>query len=213
MPLVAWIFALVFTLALDVLGADASAQEPSPEGVAIDTRPAGNARDEEARALFEAGKVAYEDGRYQDALGYFERSYELSQRVQLQYNLGLAYDRMRRDQEALAAFEAYLVGEPDHPRAIEVHNRVRALRESLAQQQAQAQRAEAEAQAKKPPVQPPHDDHERATRRKRWLWAGIAAGVVVVGTGVIVSVVAARDQTEPRPSPNSGVTIEALTWR
>src|SRR4051812_36351369 len=119
----AWSWALLFWLALAApRSAWAQADVPSQPG------------DQEARALFEAGKVAYTEGHYEDALGYFERSYRLSQRPGLQYNLGLAYDRLRRDREALTAFEAYLERGPDPEREQEVQNRVRALRISLARE-------------------------------------------------------------------------------
>lgn len=213
MTLLAWIAAALLWLAssgADVACAQATSQRDRPADGAV--RP--SARDEEARALFEAGKVAYEDGRYADALGYFERAYELSQRVALQYNLGLAYDRLRRDREALAAFEAYLEADADPMRSAEVENRVRALREHLAAEDAaQAQKAQSAAVVA-PVVPTQRTDAGHAERaRKRRLWIGIAAGVVAVGAGVAISVLAARDDGDARPKPNSGVTIEALSWR
>lgn len=166
--------------------------------------------DEEARALFEAGRVAYEDGRYEDALGYFERSFELSHRSALHFNLGLAYDRLRRDREALAAFEAYLESEPDPERAVEVQNRVRALRESLAAEDA-ARAGNSEEKQAALTVLPRRDDPDRV--RKRRLWIGIAAGVVTLAAGVTISLIATRDDDDGQPAPNSGVTIEAFAWR
>jgi tetratricopeptide (TPR) repeat protein len=170
------------------------------------------ALDEEARALFEAGRVAYEDGRYSDALGYFQRAYELSQRPGLQYNLGLAYDRLRRDQEALQAFEAYLASEPEHERAVEVQNRVRALKDALAQAPPEPVSVAA-TPAAPAPVTPRQDTSRSARTRKRWMWAGIAVGVLVVGAGITVGgVLAADHHASGRPAPNSGVTFEALSW-
>jgi len=171
--------------------------------------PSLSSHDEEARALFEAGRVAYEDGRYEDALGYFERSFELSHRTALQYNLGLAYDRLRRDREALVAFEAYLESGPDQDLAAEVQNRVRALREALAAEDAARER-EAREKAALAALQQ-RDDPDRL--RKRRMWIGIAAGVVALGAGITIAVVAARDDDDGRPAPNSGVIIEALAWR
>jgi tetratricopeptide (TPR) repeat protein len=184
----------------------------SGTNLAFAQAPTTSARDEEARALFEAGKVAYEDGRYVDALGYFERSFELSHRAGLQYNLGLAYDRLRRDREALEAYEAYLSTELDPKSALEVENRVRALRESLAAED--AAKAEQSKLTPETPVVPlQRADSSSAERtRKRRMWIGIAAGVVAVGAGVAISVLAAGSGDDARPKPNSGVTIQALTW-
>jgi len=67
-----------------------------------------SATDEEARLVFQAGTVAFEDGRFAEALDRFRTAYELSGRTQLLYNIGVSADRLRRDEEALAAFEQFL---------------------------------------------------------------------------------------------------------
>jgi len=67
-----------------------------------------SAMDEEARLVFQAGTVAFEDGRFAEALDRFRTAYELSGRTQLLYNIGVSADRLRRDEEALAAFEQFL---------------------------------------------------------------------------------------------------------
>ena len=88
-------------------------------------------KDEEARGLFWAGRAAYDEGRYKDALGYFSRSYQLSGRPELLYNIGQTADRLRKDQEALDAFTEYLnrVPNADHREAVEA--RIVLLREGL----------------------------------------------------------------------------------
>lgn len=54
----------------------------------------------EARALFMAGRVAFEEGRYEAALKHFEASYEQSKRPASLYNIARCHNRMRRDEEA-----------------------------------------------------------------------------------------------------------------
>jgi len=105
-------------------------------GVALATTGvhAQDLMDEEARALFQAGSTAFQDGRYEDALGHFRRAHELSRRPQLLYNIGLAADRLRRDAEALEAFEEYLRLVPDTDRQRDVEARVRVLRETAQRQ-------------------------------------------------------------------------------
>ena len=88
--------------------------------------------DAEAHAYFEAGRLAFGDGRYDEALTAFRRAYELSQRGQLLYNIGQCYDRMRRDQEALAAFQQFLAADPDSTNAAEVRARVAFLERAVA---------------------------------------------------------------------------------
>lgn len=92
---------------------------------------ASAARDAEGRGLFEAGRAAFTDGRYEDALDYFDRAYALSHRSALLYNIGSANDRLRRDAEALAAFEQYVRELPEAPNVREVEARIRVLRESV----------------------------------------------------------------------------------
>jgi hypothetical protein len=87
--------------------------------------------DKQARALFQQGKSAYEEGRYRDAWDYFRRAYLLSKRPALLYNVGQSADRMRMDREALEAFRLYLKRVPAADNRREVENRVRALEERL----------------------------------------------------------------------------------
>lgn len=87
--------------------------------------------DAEARSLFEAGRTAFDAGRYADALEYFERSHELSGRSALLYNIGSAADRLRRDEEALRAFERYLQELPDAPNRSAVQARIQVLRRAV----------------------------------------------------------------------------------
>ena len=84
-------------------------------------------RDAEARGLFDAGKAAFEAGRFEAALARWQEAYALSSRASMQYNIGLALDRLRRDAEALEAFRVYLQWEPKGERATEVRGRVNAL--------------------------------------------------------------------------------------
>lgn len=67
----------------------------------------------EARALFSAAVAAYDAGRYEDALDSFERAYARSGRAELLFNVGQCLDRLRRDEEAVDAFERYLAALPN----------------------------------------------------------------------------------------------------
>jgi hypothetical protein len=103
-----------------------------PEGPKLSKQEA----DKKARALFEQGKHAYEDGNYRDAWDYFRQAYLLSKRPELLYNVGQSADRLRMDREALEAFRLYLRRLPDAENRKEVENRVRALEQRLSQEQA-----------------------------------------------------------------------------
>ncbi|MGE0784386.1 MAG: tol-pal system YbgF family protein [Sandaracinaceae bacterium] len=84
--------------------------------------------DEEARSLFDAGRIALSQGRFDEALDRFERAYELSPRVEMLYNVGLAADRAGHIVRAIEAFEAYLARTPDPDQRAQIEARVRVLR-------------------------------------------------------------------------------------
>src|SRR5687768_1157254 len=117
----------VTLLGLVSLASPLAAQDPpSPEPPAN-----GDARDAEARAMYQAGAIAYADGRFADALASWRRAHELSRRPELLFNIGTAAERLRRDAEALGAFEGYLAGRPDASNARQVRARIAVLREAI----------------------------------------------------------------------------------
>ncbi len=115
----------------------ASAAWLAPTRVLAQPRSQGSAseaQDGEARLLFEAAKRAFADARYDTALARFREAYTLSARPALLYNIGQCADRLRRDDEALEAFDRYLAAMPDAPNAAEVRTRIGALRAAQARQ-------------------------------------------------------------------------------
>jgi tetratricopeptide (TPR) repeat protein len=86
--------------------------QAAPAEAATAAAPTQADEDREARFLFEAGRTAYDAGRYREALAHFQGAYDLSLRPQLLYNVGQAADRLRQDEVALDAFERYLSALP-----------------------------------------------------------------------------------------------------
>lgn len=84
-------------------------------------------RDQEARTLFDSGEAAYQEGRFESALQFFEASYALSHRVELLFNIGSSADRLRRDERAISAFHAYLDEAPDADNRATVERRLAIL--------------------------------------------------------------------------------------
>ncbi|MBX7193953.1 MAG: tetratricopeptide repeat protein [Sandaracinaceae bacterium] len=115
------------------LPSSAKAQEQSPS----------ERRDTEARLLFEAGRLAFSEGRFDEALGHFRRAYELSERPDLLYNVGTAADRAGQREEAVAAYEQYLATAADIENRPIIESRLVILRREIAELQAarDAQRA------------------------------------------------------------------------
>lgn len=128
--------------------------------------------DEEARLLFQAGRVAFDAGRYDDALARFRRAHELSGRDIMLYNVGQAADRLGRHREALDAFEGYLANVADAPRREEVEARVAELR---------ATRTPAE-----PPAPPSAIDPAPSSGRPLAAWALVAGGGVMAVLGTVL---------------------------
>lgn len=113
LPSPPWGLAVVLSLALAV--SSAHAQDAS-------------AAEAEARALFEAGSVAFNQGRFEDALERFEQAYRLSHRPALLYNIATAADRAGRENVAVERYLAYLEALPDAPNRAFVEGRLRVLR-------------------------------------------------------------------------------------
>ena len=100
--------------------------------------------DAAARQYFERGRSAFEQADYESALVYFRHAYRLSNRSELQYNIGVAADRLQREEEALEAFERYVEETESPAREPEVRERINALQQSIAERKA-TERALAEA--------------------------------------------------------------------
>jgi len=115
-------FCAVFALVVLMSGGSTSAQEAK--------------NDITARDYFEKGRVAFDGADYERALVYFRHAYRLSQRPELQYNIGVAADRLQREDEALKAFEQYLEATEQPEREAEVRERIDALRASIEEREA-----------------------------------------------------------------------------
>jgi tetratricopeptide (TPR) repeat protein len=98
--------------------------------------------DVEGRARFEAGRIAFIQRRFEDALEDFRRAYDLTRRAELLYNIGAAADRLRQDEVALDAYERFLDEVPDAPTREEVESRIAMLR--MAVERSGRERAAAE---------------------------------------------------------------------
>jgi tetratricopeptide (TPR) repeat protein len=84
--------------------------------------------DREAQMLFRAALEAYQAARYDRALDYFQRAYELSGRPELLFNIGQAADRAREDATALSAYERFAEALPDSPMREQAETRIAFLR-------------------------------------------------------------------------------------
>ncbi len=136
----ALLVATMLTVVMTTGRANAQAHEERETDLTVDAEE--NGLDEEARIVYEAGVVAYQEQRFDNALEYFQRAHELSGRPQMLFNIGLVADRLRRDELAVESYEAFLHELPDAANRGEVEERLRLLRAGL-----EAQRPATTAQA------------------------------------------------------------------
>ena len=163
-------------LAQEAAPAAEAPEQPAGEAHASGTDPMRHVDDAAAQEWFERGAVALDEGRFEDALEAFKRCYELApieRRPYILYNLGVVYDRLRLDAEALDAFETYLRLAPDGPRADDARARARILRARLREG----------AGAADPLGEAPAREDEGSGP---WLWVAVGGGVAVVGAVLAV---------------------------
>jgi tetratricopeptide (TPR) repeat protein len=81
-----------------------------------------------ARRYFAAGLALYEQGHFATAAAQFRRAQRIKPLAAFAYNIARCYDRLDRPSQAIAAYEAYLTGDPAAPDSLEVRARIGALR-------------------------------------------------------------------------------------
>lgn len=163
--------AALFAVAIAVAGgARTSAQDP----------------DAEARVLFQQGETAYTEGRFQEALELFRRAYDISQRPQLLYNIGLAATNVGNRDAALEALEQFIRLVPDAENRGVVEGRINALRTQIQQERDEAQRlSEAEARAREEAAaRRRQEEAQEASATGGWILT-IGGGVALVTGGVL----------------------------
>ncbi|MAQ15285.1 MAG: hypothetical protein CMN30_10890 [Sandaracinus sp.] len=200
--------------------------EGAPQQVSLD--------DAEARALFEAGLLAFQNTRFEDALQRFTRAYELSGRVELLFNVGITADRLRRDEQAIEAFEGYLGSDPVGENRRHAEARLAFLREQVAARapiEAEPEAEVAEPVAPAPvastaAVVVPEAEGEREPAEGAgagpWVLGGVGVGVAVVGA-VLLGVAAGASNAVTDPDDGAlwadlegdadrGPVFEGLGW-
>lgn len=216
----AWIRRLVLrVLALSIFSLCSAA----PGARAEDAASAEQA-DRAARAAFEAGRNAYDEGRFGEALAHYDYAYELSHRPALLFNIARAAEADGQSAKAISAYEAYLEANQAADNRAFVEARLVKLREhGAARSPAPASVGPGAAAATLASTSPSpngvalrtHDgsrEPERASRplwRRRWFWG--ACGAVVLGAVVAGIVVAARPDERQRADADE--RIMALVQR
>ena len=185
----AFLSLLLLTSALSV---QARAQTPVevPEAESVDR---DDGRDTEAWALFQAGQAAFGQGRFQNSLDYFERAYELSNRAQLLFHIGVSAERLQQNERAMSALRQYLVEVPDSANRASIEGR---LEELEGERDARLAR-EAEEQRSVGPGAAP------------WLLTGVGAALAITGVALVGTAVGHRNAVQDAPDGTSWGDVSA----
>lgn len=87
-----------------------------------------------ARTHYQAGVSYYESARYEDAVREFETAYEITPRVELLFNISQCYERLGNLGEAVRYLERFVEGTDDEAMRRLQEERLRNLRDRLAEQ-------------------------------------------------------------------------------
>lgn len=125
-----------------------------------------NVRDEadaQARRMFVAGRQAFHEGDYTQALAFWERSFSLSLRPGLLVGIADAHERLGQRREAAQALRHYLVLQPDSDIADELPLRIEGLELDAVDE-----------------LRLPGTEESEVRHRRRFTW--VAAGGAAVAT-------------------------------
>jgi len=103
----------------------------SASGVHAQNTMSRDARIAAAKKSFADGTQAYANGEFDAALSNFRRAYALTGSPDLLYNIATVSDRMRRDEDALEAYEGYLKARPKSADREHVAGRIDVLRAAI----------------------------------------------------------------------------------
>jgi len=190
----------------------------STAGVYAQSSQSREARINQAKKAFAAGTRAYANGEFKSALGSFQRAYELTGSPDLLYNIATVSDRMRRDEEALAAYEGYLEARPKSVDREHVESRIDVLRAAIeARKRAEL---DAEIEARKAAI-----DAAARVKAERPLteyvgpgpgpWITIGVGGAALVTGAVLVGLGQKDQKsiESAPAGSSYSMVQEMADR
>jgi tetratricopeptide (TPR) repeat protein len=195
----------------------ARAQQPAPSGGTA-TAPAGDDALNQAKTHFEAGKNAYNAGDWQTAIREFKAAEALRPSPILDYNIGLANEKLGKRRVAVKYYKRYLELQPNAANKAEVEGKVQQLEADIANSPppvaqpggAAQQGAQTETAADMPPAdpnaqpgaaaQPGYDPYAstappgqpvaaKPAKKKSYWWIGLIIGGAVTITVVIAVVI------------------------
>lgn len=163
----------------------------------------------EAKKLFEQATDAYGQGRYEDAIRDWEKSFELSGKPLILESIANAYERLGDKQKARDYLARWRAEAPKEEHE-QLDARIAALDARIAAAEA-AEKARKEEEAKKSQAAAGAEEAEQSARSTRLVLAIAAggAGVLAVGAGIVVGAVGAgqRPDTSEACAAAGGQTL------
>lgn len=144
-----------------------------------------------AKAYFDAGVDAYDQGKYDVALRDFEQAHNLSHSAALYFNMAACEEHLEHFQPASLLLRQYLIEKPEADDKAKVEERIHALeaRDEEQQKQKAALAKAAEPQVAPPPVvvvaAPPQPASDKPKLKYTWALLGATAlvGAAAIGVG------------------------------
>lgn len=130
-----------------------------------------DARNAQALDLFEKSEVAYDTGRFADAIALLRRSYELKKEPVLLYNLGRAYEGLGDLGAAAQSYEAFLAAQPNTQDRGALERRIATLRRQLAERDALRKQA----------LERSNQERPSAPSAVPWVVVGVGAAGLAAG--------------------------------
>ena len=172
--------------------------------VAQPKKPGKDPKTAEAKKLFDEGSDAYADGRYEDAVKAWEKSYELSGKPLIFESIGNAYERLgdkKKAREYLSRWRAEAPSAEHEQLDARIKNldaRIKASDAADAERKALEEKKKASSAAEGKAREEEAKELEKA--RSTRLVLGIAVGgvgVLAVGAGLVVGAVGAGQRPDP----------------
>jgi len=151
-----------------------------------------------AKVHFEAGKNAYNAGDYQNAIREFKAAEALRPSPILDYNIGLANEKLNKKRVAVKYYKRYLEGMPNAANRAQVEGNITQLEKEIAGQPAQPEPQPSDLPPTQPPTQPTYGSYDpygnqgqppvvppqQPPKKKSYWWVAL----IVVGGVLIISI-------------------------
>jgi tetratricopeptide (TPR) repeat protein len=149
---------------------------------------------ERALDLFEQSEVAYDRGRFDEALSLLRQSYALKKEPVLLYNIGRAYEGRGDLRAAASAYQSFLAAQPNTPDRGALESRIATLRRQAGEREELERRAERDRDRDRAATAP-----GKQASPVPWIVTGVGAGGA--GAGAVLLALAARSHDKAVAEP------------